>query len=639
MYKQSLFASLAIMMLSTTSFANENIEETKKLDDIVITAKSNKSIKDTSGAITVISAEDIAKINATNLKDILVKTAGIVEVGGSNGIKRVSIRGTRPVDALILVDGKKTNRTGTYATAADFEYSQVPISMIERIEIIKGPKSSIYGSDAMGGVVNIITKKDYSKTIWGDIDLQAGVSSAKNGGDEQNLSANIGGNISDKFSFMLGVNKFNRDETYGEGYRWVGFSKPKVDDATYIDGRESTNGNLKLKYNIDDTQNIYASYLKGKEDIKQKANEDYYSADRDVWSVGYEKNFEKVSLNLDYTNAKTDAKIKDGLFANQTHELKNDYLKGEAKISALKNNYIVIGAETAKEKYSRYRPTTNITDQRFEIRANSYYIQDEIELGDFIFTLGTVLDDNEKYGTELSPNIGVVYKIDDNQRLKASYGEGFKAPDVKIGSSSYFANTTWGNDNLKPETSKSYELAYEFYGENTLFKTALFQNKINNMFVIEQRVMPGNQHQWRNVDKADIKGLEAEVEYYITDNHMLNANYTLLKTENKSGTNQGKDIQYRPKNTINVGLSSDFDYGISSYLSANYIGTQYKNADNSEKIKAYTIANAQISKKLTNDLSVRVGVDNIFDKHFDETIDNADYLKRRFAYVGLNYKF
>ncbi|RBQ28666.1 TonB-dependent receptor plug domain-containing protein [Aliarcobacter vitoriensis] len=639
MYKKSLFASLALAMVSSNALAQANVE-TKKLDDLVITtSKSNKSIKDTSGAITVISAEDIAKINATNLKDILVKTAGIVEVGGSNGIKRVSIRGTRPVDALILVDGKKTNRTGTYATAADFEYSQVPISMIERIEIIKGPKSSIYGSDAMGGVVNIITKKDYSKTIWGDIDLQAGVSSAKNGGDEQNLSANIGGNISDKFSFMLGVNKFNRDETYGEGYRWVGFSKPKVDDATYIDGRESTNGNLKLKYNIDDTQNIYASYLKGKEDIKQKANEDYYSADRDVWSVGYEKNFEKVSLNLDYTNAKTDAKIKDGLFANQTHELKNDYLKGEAKISALKNNYIVIGAETAKEKYSRYRPTTNITDQRFEIRANSYYIQDEIELGDFIFTLGTVLDDNEKYGTELSPNIGVVYKIDDNQRLKASYGEGFKAPDVKIGSSSYFANTTWGNDNLKPETSKSYELAYEFYGENTLFKTALFQNKINNMFVIEQRVMPGNQHQWRNVDKADIKGLEAEVEYYITDNHMLNANYTLLKTENKSGTNQGKDIQYRPKNTINVGLSSDFDYGISSYLSANYIGTQYKNADNSEKIKAYTIANAQISKKLTNDLSVRVGVDNIFDKHFDETIDNADYLKRRFAYVGLNYKF
>ncbi|MFV7789289.1 TonB-dependent receptor plug domain-containing protein [Aliarcobacter lanthieri] len=639
MYKQSLFASLAIMILSTTSFANENTEETKKLDDIVVTAKSNKSIKDTSGAITVITSEDIAKINATNIKDILVKTAGIVEVGGSNGIKRVSIRGTRPVDALILVDGKKTNRTGIYATAADFEYSQVPISMIERIEIIKGPKSSIYGSDAMGGVVNIITKKDYSKAIWGDIDLQAGVSSAKNGGDEQNLSANIGGNISDKFSFMLGVNKFNRDETYGEGYRWVGFSKPKVDDATYIDGRESTNGNLKLKYNIDDTQNIYASYLKGKEDIKQKANEDYYSADRDVWSVGYEKNFEKVSLSLDYTNAKTDAKIKDGLFANQTHELKNDYLKGEAKISALKNNYIVIGAETAKEKYARYRPTTNITDQQFEIRANSYYIQDEIEFGDFIFTLGTVLDDNEKYGTELSPNIGVVYKIDDNQRLKASYGEGFKAPDVKIGSSSYFANTTWGNDDLKPETSKSYELAYEFYGENTLFKTALFQNKINNMFVIEQRVMPGNQHQWRNVDKADIQGFETEVEYYITDNHMLNTNYTLLKTENKSGTNKGKDIQYRPKNTINIGLSSDFDYGISSYLSANYIGTQYKNADNSEKIKAYTMANAQISKKLTNDLSVRVGVDNIFDKHFDETIDNADYLKRRFVYVGLNYKF
>ena len=639
MHKQSLFASLVLAMISSNALSQTNIE-TKKLDDIVIsTSKSDKSIEDLQGAVTVITAEEIEKMNATSIKDVLVKTSGIVTVGSSTGIQRVSIRGTRPTDALILIDGKKTNRTGIYATAADFEYSQIPMSMIERIEIIKGPKSSIYGSDAMGGVINIITKTD-SKAIWGELDLQGGLSSAKNGGDEQNVSGTIGGNISDKFSFVLGLNKYNKDATYGEGYRWVGFTRPKVNDATYIFGRESINGDLKLKYNIDDTQSVYASYLKGEDKIKQKHNPDYYKADRDVWSAGYEKNFEKVSLNLDYTNAKTDARIKDAPFSNQTHKLKNDYLKGEAKISALKYNYIVIGAETTKEQYERYRPAPiNMTDQKLDIRANNYYIQDEIELGDFIFTLGTVLDDNEKYGNEFSPNIGVVYKIDDQQRLKTSFGEGFKTPDVKQGSSSYFAASTWGNDDLKPETSKNFEVGYEFYGQDTLFKTAIFNNEIENMIEIERNVKNVNQHQYRNIDKVNIKGFEAEFEYNFLDNHAFNVNYTLLKTENKSGANKGKEVQYRPKNTVNVGLTSDFDYGISSYLSANYVGTQYKDGANTDRLKAYTVANIQISKKLSKDLTARIGVDNIFDKHFDETKDGADYLDRRLAYVGINYKF
>ena len=639
MHKQSLFASLVLAMISSNALSQTNIE-TKKLDDIVIsTSKSDKSIKDLQGAVTVITAEEIEKMNATSIKDVLVKTSGIVTVGSSTGIQRVSIRGTRPTDALILIDGKKTNRTGIYATAADFEYSQIPMSMIERIKSIRGPKSSIYGSDAMGGVINIITKTD-SKAIWGELDLQGGLSSAKNGGDEQNVSGTIGGNISDKFSFVLGLNKYNKDATYGEGYRWVGFTRPKVNDATYIFGRESINGDLKLKYNIDDTQSVYASYLKGEDKIKQKHNPDYYKADRDVWSAGYEKNFEKVSLNLDYTNAKTDARIKDAPFSNQTHKLKNDYLKGEAKISALKYNYIVIGAETTKEQYERYRPAPiNMTDQKLDIRANNYYIQDEIELGDFIFTLGTVLDDNEKYGNEFSPNIGVVYKIDDKQRLKTSFGEGFKTPDVKQGSSSYFAASTWGNDDLKPETSKNFEVGYEFYGQDTLFKTAIFNNEIENMIEIERNVKNVNQHQYRNIDKVNIKGFEAEFEYNFLDNHAFNVNYTLLKTENKSGANKGKEVQYRPKNTVNVGLTSDFDYGISSYLSANYVGTQYKDGANTDRLKAYTVANIQISKKLSKDLTARIGVDNIFDKHFDETKDGADYLDRRLAYVGINYKF
>ena len=159
------------------------------------------------------------------------------------------------------------------------------------------------------------------------------------------------------------------------------------------------------------------------------------------------------------------------------------------------------------------------------------------------------------------------------------------------------------------------------------------------MIEIERNVKNVNQHQYRNIDKVNIKGFEAEFEYNFLDNHAFNVNYTLLKTENKSGANKGKEVQYRPKNTVNVGLNSDFDYGISSYLSANYVGTQYKDGGNTDRLKAYTVANIQISKKLSKDLTARIGIDNIFDKHFDETKDGADYLDRRLAYVGINYKF
>jgi outer membrane receptor for ferrienterochelin and colicins len=267
----------------------------------------------------------------------------------------------------------------------------------------------------------------------------------------------------------------------------------------------------------------------------------------------------------------------------------------------------------------------------FDSKTNAYYIQDEIELGDFIFTLGGRYDDNEKYGNEISSNIGSIYKIDDQQRLKINYGEGFKAPLLTQGSSGYSSMGIWGNDNLKAETSKSYELAYEFYGKDTTFKAAIFKNDLENMIKSEGG-HGGVGSKYVNVAEAETKGFELSVDYDITENHLLNANYTYVKTENKE---TGNDLTYKPENTFNIGLTSKFDWGISSYLSANYIGEQY--VDTTNKVDGYTILNAQISKEITKGLTARIGVDNIADKDFEDA--DPYVIKRRLAYVGLNYKF
>ena len=636
MYKLSLYASLTLAMFTTRSFSNEDI---KKLDDIVVTSKSNQSIEDLSNTITIITAEDIEKLNATDIKDILLKSAGMVEIGGgrSPGRTYVSIRGTRQSDTLFLIDGKRGNPTADYIEYSDFEYNTVPLSAIERIEIIKGAKSSIYGSDAIGGVVNIITKKD-SRKIYGALGVKTGASNAKNGGDTQNYSANLGGNISNKLFMFLDVNKAKR-EASGKNIQ------------TYIEGLDSISGIVKIKYDIDDTQNIYASYLKGEDKRDDYKGPQTYKIERDIYTLGYVKSFEKIALSLDYTNAKTDTESNTSAFKGE-HNLNTDTLDVETKISAIPYNYVIIGTGTTKDKYERYDKATSV-GKNFDRRANNYYIQDEIELGDFIFTLGTILDDNEKYGTEWSPNAGTVYKIDDKQRLKLNYSEGFKAPSLKEGDSGYVFDARpvpsmnviiKGNDDLKPETSKSYELAYEFYGEDTTFKASVFRTDLKDMIsekLISKTTPPPFpmkfNYQYQNIDRANIKGFDTDFKYNFNENHTFNANYTYIKTENEITE---EELEFRPKNTINLGLSSHFGWGISSYLSANYIGTQYYTDSNSKSQKAsgYTIFNAQATKKITKDLIATIGVNNIGDKNFDDS-GYPHYIKRRLAYVGLNYKF
>ena len=191
----------------------------------------------------------------------------------------------------------------------------------------------------------------------------------------------------------------------------------------------------------------------------------------------------------------------------------------------------------------------------------------------------------------------------------------------------------WGNDNLKAETSKSYELAYEFYGQDTVFKAAVFKTDLENMIKSEGG-HGGIGSKYVNVAEAETKGFELSIDYDISENHLLNANYTYVKTENKQTEN---DLTYKPENTFNIGLTSKFGYGIQSYISANYLGEQYTDEANTQKVGGYTILNAQISKEISKNLSARIGVDNIADKDFEDA--DPYVLKRRLSYVGLNYKF
>lgn len=612
MYKQSLFAITALAMLSSNAIA------TQKLEDVVVTAKSNKSINDLAGAVTVITADEIKRLNATNVKDALVKMAGVnvTPAGTDFGRQGISIRGSQSDHVLILVDGKKVSGTDGNIRNSDFQFSMVPMNLIERIEVIKGAMSSIYGSEAIGGVINIITKK-VDEEFFGSIDLQFG-SNSDDGGTSREYGLNIGGKVSKDLSILLSAEKKDIDVI------------TKKSD-TYIEGKDYTNGSLKVSYNIDDTQTIGATYSAGNEDRLHKGDKKYYDIERKSYDLSYKKHFDEVSLNLDYYVNESENFYVD---RNNIHDLKNEILKADVEISAFKNNYIASGIEIKKEKYD-----DNLNAFSDKQTTKSIYLQDEIELGeDFIFTLGARYDDHEVFGGELSPKAGLVYKLTQNQRLKFSYGEGFIAPGLKENSSEYlyvsnYGITVAGNPDLKPETSKNYELGYEYYMDNGTFKVSVFKNDVKNL-INTAAINPSNPmsmaYTYDNKEEVTLKGAEFEVDYSISENHDIAFNYTHLDAKNKA---DDEKLTFRPENTANLILSSQLPYSISSTLSASYIGSQ---EDGVKKVKSYTIANAQFSKNITNDLSVRIGVDNIGNKKFDSDRMNV---AGRFYYMGLNYKF
>ncbi len=645
--KNKLIKNIALSaVLASSLFASDN------LDNVVVTAKSNQSIADTAGSISIVTAKDISKMHASSVQDILEEVVGVnMSVNDSTfgGRESISIRGTASKHTLILIDGKIVSGSDAQIGHSDFQYNWLPISTISKIEIIKGPMSSIYGSQAIGGVINIITKKN-NKKIYGDVDVTIG-NNNQSGGTERDISFNIGGKVFDKLSMTLALQKKEIDPVI------------KEDNAKLYDreGKRIKNAMLGFNFDIDDTQEISASYLKGKEirsfttvNRRTKAvilRDEYYDIDKSNYSLGYLKRFQDITMDLKYYVTKSDSHTDEHQY---THKLKNSVLNTEFKIDSFDKHFIVAGLEYRKESYnkaydnkltSKGKATVDFKD---DITYKSVYLQDEIEVNSkLILTLGARYDKHEKFGGELSPKANIVYKLDSNNRLKAGYGHGFSAPTVTKNSSAYSfsgAHVFMGNDDLKPEVSDTFELGYEYQKDKKLFKSTIYHTKIKDLIeglkIGENKIPTGpgtfytqDIHKYSNIGQVTINGLELEyTQKEILKDLDFNIGYNFIKTKNKD---TGKELTARPKHNLNLKLSYALDYKINADARLNYTGVQ--KGDENKTLSGYTTASVQLSKEFAKNLTARIGIENLMDKKLS---DDFNYqLKGRLLYLGINYKF
>ncbi|MCT7406215.1 TonB-dependent receptor domain-containing protein [Aliarcobacter cryaerophilus] len=675
--------------------------ETTKLDDVqVVTSATGyeQKITDAPASISVISQEDLQKKKYSNLAEAIEDVEGVdVRDGeGKTGGLNISIRGMGSENTLILIDGKRQNSAGSSTPNGFGESSNnflPPLAAIERIEVIRGPMSTLYGSDAMGGVVNIITKKVANE--WsGAINVDQTLQESSKYGNNNNINMYASGPIvKDLLGLALRGNYYNREASkilYDDG------SNPSStrDDK----GRSPVEGNNwslggKLTLTPTDNHDIYLDLFSSKQSYNNDKSQlgtldnpalatkqasgykDKLRFEREQITLGHSSRFEigtlesSIMRNTTETIGRTipgniignifNPKMPNHIIGND-RELKSTDTVFDTKFvsDVFSRNIITVGGQ-----YWNSKLVDGIATEDFKQDMWGLFAEDEISITDKLaFTLGGRYDHHDKFGGNFSPRAYAVYTANDNWTVKGGVSQGYKAPKVNDlhdginGAGGQGATITIGSPDLKPEKSTNYETGVYYNADNGFAANAtIFYNQYKDKIETDGNVTisgnpnipDGTYDQKKNIGKAETQGLEFGTKIPFTDTLDLKANYTYMESEQKSGENKGEPFAKTPKHSLNATLNWQATSKLNTWIKGEYksdrkrFTEKYSNLSPENKaiydqigneIKAYELFHLGANYKWNKDLTFSATIYNLFDKDFSK---NESY-----TYNGVTkYKF
>ncbi|KHJ66250.1 ligand-gated channel protein [Pantoea rodasii] len=641
-FKRAELASL-ILLLTPAAFAAD--DETSP-DTVVVTASGfEQRLEDAPASVTVISGDDLRKRSIQNLADAVRDVEGVAVIGGANE-SDISIRGMPGYYTLILVDGKRqSGRDSRVNGNGGYEQSFIPpAAAIERIEVIRGPMSSLYGSDAIGGVINIITRK-VTQQWGGSLSYDYAARQHDDQGNAANTQFYLNGPLfEDKLGLQL----------------WGSYLDRQADDDV-----QNTNGfskadhrslNARLAFTPTDRQELM---LEG--GVSRLKNGDGESANwatreqknnRDHWSVSHDGRWDWGTSTLSFAQEKTS---REGLASPSQSDvygrkptIKNSVLDVKAVVPTTYHTTTLGGQWQDNQLKDWNQGDGTRQDHRYSVIQRALFLEDEWRMAEaFSLTGGIRLDNHEQYGNHYSPRVYGVWYVSDEWTVKGGVARGFKAPEIRAVIDGYavLRRNTYamlGNPNLKPETSTNYELSAMWSNRDDLSASATvfyndFKDKLStvttdqrwNGYIVMDRV---------NIDKAIIKGAELTGSWKITPEVSLKANYTFLDSEQKSGSNQGAPLALTPKHKASLRSEWDFTAETQFWAAANYYGKEYGTSVSAEPAPDYTTADVGVSHQLFKNLTLNGAVYNIGDKRLDdETYGTVNYGRTFWGGVTLNF--
>ncbi|MBA1155954.1 TonB-dependent receptor [Microvirga sp. Marseille-Q2068] len=657
------------------------------LDQVVVTAAGfEQTVKNAPASISVITREELERGSFRDLTDALREVQGVAVTGVANE-KDIFIRGLPGTYTLILVDGKRqSTRDARTNGNAGFEQSFIPpVTAIDRIEVVRGPMSSLYGSDAMGGVINIITRKvsdRWTTSITADGTLQQ----REYFGNSAQGSFYTSGPLIHR---MLGLQLWGR-----------GFGRGEDDFLSGITGAREGNIGGRLTFTPTENHDIMleSGFTRIRRDaskwgtLESTASDTYNHNDRKYWSLTHEGRWGPTTSTLSimqewaerrsYTeNPRTLAFDKNP----RSPEIRNTIVDGKftTPFDFFGSHTLVTGGQWSNASLNDQNPgrRTRI-DETFTINQWALFAEDEWRLtGTFSLTNGLRMDHHEIYGAHYSPRSYAVWHATENLTLKGGVSTGFRAPEVRQiapgyayttggAGCSYGPNGTCGvilaDPNLQAETSTSYEIAAlwdnldGFTASATYFYTD-FRDKISNALVLDDA---GNPVRWSedpnyrlwynyNIDDAIIQGVELAASWRATEAISIRGSYTLTDSEQRTGDFAGFPLARTPRHMANARLDWNTPIaGLSTWTQVNYHGAEIVggarigtngtpviiNGTAGRRYDAYATMDMGLTYNFTEKLAMNAAIYNVFDKEIEPTDYNTVVEGRR-LWIGMSATF
>ena len=646
-YRPVLLALITAGLILPATASAQDI----KTGPVTVTAtRSETLLEDAPGAITIVSGDDLADMPDGNLLDAIRETPGISLIGRSvGGRKSISIRGMDSRHSLILVDGKRIASSSAVFGHSNFENNWLTSENIERIEIVRGPLSALYGSEAIGGVINIITKPT-SRKNWSFGGKTGGGFTDDEGGDNGFISAYVNGPvIKDRLGIYLAAG-YNKDD-----------DTPSEDNSllSEIEGVETFSLNTKATFtpNTHHTIEISIDYVDEERERETASRRGPYHGEYDidkymyslVWNGTIGQTRSTVKLYRSEIDKDSIKKPVHGPVTNYPETLIDDVLDAQTNFT-LAGNLLTLGGELRRENLE----STTLASGEDDATHAAVFLQDEIELFDKLrLTLGGRLDHHDDFGSEFSPRIYALYQATDNLNFKMGYGHAFNAPTIKQVSEGYHADfgphTFLGNPNVKPETSDNYEIGVEYNTSAFWSKVFYFYNDIDDLIdwkTVDMQMFPGGGPPRftfiaDNVSKARTQGIESEIGFTHSSGVGALLNYTYLDADDRDNNSR---LPGKPKHTINAKLSYTMkEIGLTTALRFQFIGDQVLESGRDgtlADVPDYSLWHFSARKTLGDHLELQLGVENIGDVRLADKSDLFAYEERgRFFYGSLKATF
>ena len=609
---------VASFLLATTQL---QANETHELSTITVTSatKTEQSIKDVTSNINVITKEEIEEKKFTTVLEALNSVAGISfsSNGGIGSTSSLNLRGSDNNRVLILVDGIKYK---DHSSISGTDIAHVMIHNIERIEIIKGAQSGIWGADAAAGVINIITKKANLGT-HGNATVEYGSFNTK----KYEAMVSHGNQW---FDFSLSANKIDSNGFTTAAPR--GEDIKKYEDDAYENRTINAKANLYLNENSKIGFNVVdIDALKEYDSSANNPNDTTMKNDTQSRLYGFYYNLAlgHHDIIIKYDQAKIERDQIGTTWGIKYTHTKSKSVELSDTFSYNEKDFLVFGVGKSEDKMNFIQADQTVGDA--QNKAKNIYLTNSNVLENLILTQSLRYDSFDNFNNKTTGKTGAKYNINSAFSISSNYGTAYSVPLL-------IQNINpWGVSNMeiKPEESKNFDIGFEYKN----FSVTYFDQRIKNLIEWYDPNTPGNWNDdyYKNLDgKNRLKGFEIEYKKDIFEDTLLSLSYTKLSAKNKDN----QFLARRAKENLKFGL--DY-YGISNVHVAvfgEYVGSRFSNLDEQgEQTGRYTVWNTALNYEISKNLNAYVKLDNITDKYY-QTIDGYATAPRS-AYIGLKASF